>query len=186
MRARRPPLRVISQLLLTVVVLAWAVSARAGALDDFGVQLPRESLPAPDFSLPRLNGGSESLPDLRGKVVILHFWATWCIACRHEMPQLAALWMQHRQDMMVLGVNVDRGNRSGVARFIKEHHVGLPTVLDAAGTVRHRYRIRALPTSYLIGRDGRIVGRIIGERDWSSPAAEKMINDIINQGEVKP
>lgn len=179
-------LRRLSQLLLICVVSAWAVSARAGALADFGVQLPRESLPAPGFSLQRLDGSVMSLSDLRGKVVILHFWATWCIACRHEMPQLAALWMQHRQDVAVLGVNVDRGNRSGVVRFIEAHHVSFPSVLDAAGTVRHRYRIRALPTSYLIGRDGRIVGRVVGERDWSSPAAEKMLNEIINQGEVKP
>ncbi|HKJ83742.1 MAG TPA: TlpA disulfide reductase family protein, partial [Mariprofundaceae bacterium] len=122
--------------------------------------------------------------DLRGKVVILHFWATWCIACRHEMPQLEALWRQHREEMAVLGINVDRGNRSGVARFVKEYHVGFPSVLDAAGTVRHRYRIRALPTSYLIGRDGRMIGRIVGERDWGSPAARKMIDTLVGKGEI--
>lgn len=182
MRVKDFPFR---QLLLMIVVSAWAMNARAGALDDFGVQLPQESLPAPGFSLQRLGGGSESLSDLRGKVVILHFWASWCIACRHEMPQLAALWMQHRQDVAVLGVNVDRGNRSGVARFVQAHHAGFPSVLDAAGVVRNRYRVRALPTTYLIGRDGRIVGRVIGERNWDSPAARNMVDQLINQGEMK-
>jgi len=57
-------------------------------------------------------------------------------------------------------------------------------VLDAAGTVRHRYRIRALPTSYLIGRDGRMIGRIVGERDWGSPAARKMIDTLVGKGEI--
>lgn len=166
-------------LLLLAVLPAWASSARAGALADFGVQVPRKSLPAPDFSLPRLGGGRLSLSALRGRVVLLHFWATWCLSCRREMPQIQALQRHYGRDVAVLGVNVDRGNPAGVARFVRTHGIGFPTVLDADGTVRRRYRIRALPTSYLIGRDGRIIGRIVGVRDWDSPAARALFDRLV-------
>lgn len=78
---------------------------------------------------------------------------------------------------MVVGINVDRGNRAGVARFTEQIHADFSCLLDSAGNVRNRYRIRVLPTSYLIDRDGRTVG----ERNWESPAAERMIYMLLGK-----
>lgn len=170
-----------SLLLLAAAMPAWATPARAGVLADFGVQRPHRSVPAPDFTLPRLGGGPLSPSGLRGRVVLLHFWATWCVSCRQEMPQIGALQARYGKDLAIVGINVDRGNPAGVARFVHTLGLGFPTVLDAAGTVRQRYRIRALPTTYLIGRDGTIIGRIIGARDWHSPAARNLIDRLVGR-----
>jgi len=178
MRARRGAL-------VGLVMLVWAVSAQADPLDSFGVQQPRVSKPAPNFSLAMHGGGEKALADYRGKVVLLTFWATWCAPCRHEMPQVESLWRTYRnRGFVVLGVNVDRGNRTGVADFVRSLHISFPVLLDPEGEVRNRYEVRALPTSYLIGRDGKIIGRIIGERDWSSPKAQAMMTVLIARGET--
>ncbi|MDQ6960659.1 MAG: TlpA disulfide reductase family protein [Mariprofundaceae bacterium] len=176
-------------LLLGTIMLVWVVSAQADTpaqeMDAFGVQVPRIHKSAPDFSLVMLGGEEKALADYRGKVVLLHFWATWCVACRHEMPQIEQLWRRYRDDgLVVLGVNVDRGNISGVRDFMHERKLSFPSVLDPGGGVRNRYEVRALPTSYLINRDGKIIGRIIGERDWSSPASHAMLTAILKQGET--
>jgi len=180
----------IKRLLLGVLMMVWAVSAQAASLDDtlaaFSVQVPRIHKLAPEFSLPRLGGGlggrRDGLQKYRGKVVLLQFWATWCLACRHEMPQIESLWQHYQsQGFVVLGVNVDRGNVSGVRDFVHERGLSFPTVLDSAGDVRNRYEIRAFPTSYLIGRDGLIIGRVIGERDWSSKAAHAMLDAVLSE-----
>jgi len=168
-------------------MLVWAVSARAGVLDDFGVQQPGVHKPAPDFSLATLGGGEKALADYRGKVVLIHFWATWCVACRHEMPQIEQLWQRYRDDgLVVLGVNVDRGNISGVRDFVRQRNLSFPFVLDPDGLVRNRYEIRALPTSYLTGHDGKIMGRIIGERNWNSQEATMMFEQILFQEKAVP
>lgn len=174
----------VKQPLLLLLLLVWAVSARAGTLDEFGVQQPRQYKAAPVFSLPLAGGGTLGLADEKGKLVLLHFWATWCVACRHEMPQVESLWQQYKgQGLVVLGVNVDRGNPSGVQNFVRQGHLSFPVVLDPAGDIRNLYAIRGLPSSYLIGRDGIIIGRIIGERDWSSAAAHAMLAGLLKQGE---
>jgi len=178
-------MRVRSFLLFGIIMLVWAVSARAGVLDDFGVQVPRIHKPAPHFSLTMLDGGKKGLKDYRGKVVLLHFWATWCVACRHEMPQIEQLWQRYRDDgLVVLGVNVDRDNLVGVQDFVHERNLSFPVVLDPDGVVRNTYEIRAFPTSYLIGRDGKIIGRIIGERGWSGDAAIQLIQSLLSKGET--
>ncbi len=170
-----------------LMALAWANIARADPLDAsmaaFGVQQPRVHKLAPDFTLARTDGGAMALSDARGKVVVLHFWATWCVACRHEMPKIEQLWQRYRsRGLVVLGVNADRGNLPAVRDFIHQLNLSFPSLLAPDGAVRNTYGVRALPTSYLIGRDGKIIGRIIGERDWSSPAARAMMRTILKQG----
>jgi len=174
---------------LILTMLPWITPAHAGdlgqALDAFGVQQPRMHKPAPNFSLSTLADGRKKLSDYHGRVVLLNFWATWCSPCRYEMPQIEALWKKYRnQGFAVLAVNVDRGNRTDVADFAHSLHLGFPVLLDPEGTVRNRYGVRALPTSYLIGRDGKIIGRVIGERDWSSSAAQTMIRALLEQGKM--
>jgi len=179
-------MRVRFFLLSSMMLLAWVVSSQAGLLEAFGVQLPSIHKPAPDFSLAALDGGKKALSDEQGKIVLIHFWATWCVACRHEMPQLEHLWRRYRDEgLVVLGINVDRGNLSGVRDFVRQRHLSFPSVLDPDGAVRQRYEVRAFPTTYLIGRDGKIIGRVIGQRDWSSKAADVMIRSLFKRG-VEP
>lgn len=179
----------VKGLLVALLVLVGAASAPAAPateqmLRDFGVQLPKEQKMAPDFTLPGLGGGSVSLSDARGKPVLLHFWASWCVPCRHELPLMHAMaealvteWGGNRFRM--IGVNVDRGDAEHVQHFIDRVVPGFHTLLDPDGVVRSRYAVRALPMTYLIGADGKILGRLMGERDWSSQAARALLHRLI-------
>jgi len=181
----------IKLLLLTILLMmVGATSAPAAPLaveqlmQDFGVQLPKVRKPAPDFSLPKLGGGYTSLADARGKLVLLHFWATWCVPCRHEMPLLHRM-EQHLDsaEFRMICINVNRGDSDEVQAFINQVSPQFHTLLDPEGSVRNRYAVRGLPTTYLIGPDGKIIGRIVGERDWSSGATHAMLAALLKQEE---
>lgn len=123
---------------------------------------------APDFAL-ELDGKAMQLSDLRGKVVVLNFWATWCPPCVEEMPSLIALHQRIAdRGGMVLGVSLD-DDEAAYERFLTEHGVVFPTYLDAGKAIPATYGTAMYPESYVIGRDGRIVRKVVGPQDWISP-----------------
>jgi len=174
--------------MLICLLVIGSVNAGAATLDqlmqEFGVQQPQEKKEAPDFSLQGIDGEQVKLSDFRGQPLLLHFWATWCVPCRHEMPLLHALERQDGSGFHIVCVNVNRGNPAKVKAFIDEVTPRFHTLLDPTGAVRKRYAVRGLPTTYLIDSDGKISGRMIGERDWSSPVGRAMIR-AFTQGEQK-
>ncbi|MFQ5509127.1 MAG: peroxiredoxin family protein [Leptospirillia bacterium] len=158
-----------------------AAGERQSALAAMGVQAPKTRLPAPDFTLRTLEGGAVRLSDYTGKVVLLNFWATWCTPCAREMPDMEALWKGHRAaGFELLAINVERGRGKTARRFVKHHGLTLPVALDTDGEVRRLYEVgRLLPFSYLIGRDGRFIGKVVGERDWAGAEADALIRDLL-------
>ena len=181
MRVSRIIFGIIGLMLVVGVFITPAAHADTlSAMHTFGVQLPRTEKPAPDFTLRTLSGKPVTLHALRGKFILLHFWATWCVPCREEMPKLHTLAQTFAgQPLQIVCINVDRGNRDGVQQFIDRVTPGFHTLLDPSGEVRRAYAIRILPTTYLINPQGHIIGRIMGERDWSSPAARAMLTPMI-------
>lgn len=167
------------------IVLLFALSnwVEAETFPLTEVELPEERLPAPDFSLERLSDAKQSsLSDYRGKVVVLNFWATWCAPCQEEMPVMQQLWERYRlHGFEIIAVAADRRGRKSVAPFIEAHGFEYPALLDSDGAVRNRYEVVGLPMSYLIGRDGKISGRIIGIIDWNSPEAYQTIEQLLGQ-----
>jgi len=152
------------------------------ALKSMNVTAPKAFLPAPSFSLSDIEQQTVRLSDYRGKLVLLNFWASFCAPCRREMPALESLWLRYRdQGLVVLALSADRDNLQRVSAFINEGRYSFPVLLDTEGEVRKTYEVRALPTSYLIGRDGRFVGRIIGEREWDSVRGRKMIELLLSR-----
>ena len=121
------------------------------------------STPAPDFSLDSLDGRSIRLSDLRGKAVLLNFWATWCSPCKIEMPWFVELQNQYGpQGLQIVGVAMDDSGRDEIAKFAKEMGVNYP-VLIGKDSVSDAYGgVPALPESFFIGRDGKIVDKIMG------------------------
>ncbi len=117
---------------------------------------PKAGSRAIDFTLPTFDGGKVTLSDLRGKVVLLDFWASWCVPCREEMPYLDLLMKTYaKSDFLVLAVNID--NESGNAlKFLQEHKIGLKPVWDVEKKVVAAYDIATMPTAFLIDRRGRI------------------------------
>jgi peroxiredoxin len=123
---------------------------------------------APDFAL-QLNGKPARLQDLRGKVVVLDFWASWCPPCVEETPALIEL--QRRiadRGGMVLGVSMD-DDPNAYEAFLKEHGVNFPTYLDSSKAIPATYGTSMYPEAYIIGRNGRIVRKVVGPQDWTSP-----------------
>lgn len=168
-------------ILATLLPLCWPAFAASlnEQMQALNIDVPRERLPAPLFDLPMLDGTHARLQGYRDQPVLLHFWATFCEPCRKEMPALESLARKLADsDLVVLAIAVDRSDRRVVERFVQRYGLHLPIPLDTDGTVRKQYDIDALPTTYLIGRDGRFIGRSIGERDWNDPALTALMEQL--------
>ncbi len=172
--------------MVSVMALLFTGSAYADPFAALGVEQPKTRLAAPEFSLELLSDASQStLTEYRGKVVLLNFWATWCSPCREEMPAMQQLWERYRAEgFEILAVAGDRRGRKNVAPFIAEHGFEYPVLLDPDGEVRNRYEVVGLPMSYLIGRDGKISGRVVGVIDWTSPDAHEMIEMLLQKSAI--
>ncbi len=157
-------------------------SAAEDLYEALRVVKPKIAKPAPVFTLKTLHGGEINLEDLKGKTVLLHFWATWCKPCIKEMPTMEKFYNTFKDKKFeILAVSIDRGNVKGVESFVKMTGMTFPVLLDQDQTVRKKYFINGLPTSYLIDDKGKMKGFISGERDWSSKDAIQLMNSIINK-----
>jgi thiol-disulfide isomerase/thioredoxin len=143
------------------------------------VQPLPEPLPAPALSLRGMDGRPLRLDDLKGQVVFLNFWATWCVPCRQEMPAMERLYQNYRErGFAVVAVNF-RESKAEIQRFVKELSLSFPVGMDAEGTGAHAFGVRGLPVTYLLGRDGRILWKAIGSREWNSPASRAYFEKIL-------
>ncbi len=131
---------------------------------------------APSFAATTLDGATLSLDDVRGRVVVLNFWATWCGPCRAEMPELARYQAEHGDRVAILGVNMQEPS-SVVAPFVLQYGGTLPIVLDESGAVAAPYRVTGLPTSVILDRAGVIRARVVGPmtRDVLAGRVEQLL-----------
>jgi peroxiredoxin len=139
-------------------------------------------LPAPDFTFPGLDGKMVSLSDYRGKVVLVNIWATWCPPCVEEMPSMEKLYQKLKgKDFEILAVSIDSLGVKAVAPFMKKHKLTFPALIDSAGTLRTSYRTTGIPESFIIDKDGILVEKIIGPRDWTRPAILSFLNNLMQK-----
>ncbi|HTW58943.1 MAG TPA: TlpA disulfide reductase family protein [Terriglobales bacterium] len=140
-------------------------SARASSTSFSGIM---KSAPAPDFTLQSLDGKNMSLSDLRGKAVLLNFWATWCGPCKIEMPWFVELQNEYgSQGLQIVGVAMDDSSKEDIAKFAKDMGVNYPVLIGKEAVGDEYGGVPALPESFFIGRDGKIVDKIIGLRGKS-------------------
>lgn len=120
--------------------------------------------PAPEIALADLNGQKHALADFRGKIVVLNFWATWCIPCEEEMPLLKEVQKKHGERVTVIAVSLDEeNNRANVENFVKRHKLNFPVWMGGTTADLGRFGLgEALPGTAFIDEEGRIVGRVLG------------------------
>ncbi|MDR1863046.1 MAG: TlpA family protein disulfide reductase [Treponema sp.] len=141
------------------------VKAFAGA----GLPLSGEKIDPIDFTLPLLNGTSQKLSDLKGKVVFLNFWATWCPPCRQEMPSIESLYQRFKsQGLEILAVDCQEESRD-VSAFMRRNRFSFSAALDESGEVSNYYGITAIPTTYIVDRSGKIILKVAGSLNWNNP-----------------
>lgn len=134
---------------------------------------------APDFTLPTMDGKQVSLRQYRGKVVFLNFWATWCIPCREEMPSLERLHQTYQSRGLAI-ISIDlKESAEQVQAFFAKLGLSFPSLLDQSGSVFRDYLVAGMPTTYLIGRDGMLLARGVGGRDWLRAEALELIKELV-------
>ena len=156
--------------LVTIIILAlgaawiWLSAVTPGETTSGAIPAPQEGFQAPDFELNTLNGEQVLLSDLRGKAILLNFWATWCPPCRSEMPAMQHVYMDYEQDgFVILAVNnLRQDRRENVESFILEENLTFPVLLDNSGSVSTRYQVNSMPTSFFIDPEGIIREVVIG------------------------
>ncbi|MGQ0548787.1 MAG: TlpA family protein disulfide reductase [Armatimonadota bacterium] len=150
--------------LTAVLALLAFVTVRTNRPASISVALAQGLTPdAPPFVLPRLNGeGTIDIASLRGKVVVINFWASWCVPCRAEAPMLEATWQRYKdRGVIVLGINVQDLTPEAL-RFVKETKTTFPLVRDRDNAVFRAYGLTGLPETFFVDRAGRIVRKFRG------------------------
>ena len=141
---------------------------------------------APAFELPTSDGKMVALGGLKGKVLLLNFWATWCPPCREEMPSMERLYQEFKdQGLAVLAVNI-RESPKQVERFMRDFRLTFPALLDTDATVSGRYGVRGLPSTYLVDRTGHVVGQAVGARDWAGASAKALVRSLLAPAAARP
>ncbi len=136
---------------------------------------------APEFSLRDADGKGHRLSQHRGKVVLINFWATWCPPCRREMPSMQRAWDRLKgEDFMMLAVNVGEDEDTVFAfSFATGVTLDFPILLDRDSAAIRAWPVRALPTSFILDREGRMVYRAVGGREWDDPQLLEKIRALI-------
>lgn len=142
---------------------------------------PKVGQVAPDFTLKDVNGKTYTLSQLRGKVVLVNFWATWCPPCRAEMPSMEKLnAMLKGQDFVLLAINIEEDAADVVKEFLQQHHHSFPVLLDGDLKVQQEYGIYQFPETFILRRDGIVADHVIGAIDWTNPRVVSFIKFLIS------
>jgi peroxiredoxin len=180
-------------LLAGVLLVALSQSRRAGLPTSQQTEQAAENLghdghgpvaageKAAAFKLTDLSGDPVSLADLRGKVVFLNIWATWCAPCREEMPSMEKLYqrLQGNKRFVMLAVSQDTSSPAEVAAYVKQHGYHFDVLLDPQNSVAEAYKVTGVPETFIIDGAGRIVAHHSGAFDWSQPEIRDALEELL-------
>jgi peroxiredoxin len=147
---------------------------------------PQVGMPAPDFTLPDLEGELHDLSEFRGRVVVLNFWATWCPPCIDEMPSLQRLHQAlSERGVAVIAVSVDE-RFSDVPDFVEKFDLTFPVLYDEGKKVSRKYQTFKYPETYILDREGRLKSKVVGPRDWAAPTVIRDMVDLLKDEPPPP
>jgi peroxiredoxin len=142
----------------------------------------QEGYMAPRFSLRNLKGNMEGLDDHLGKVIVVNFWATWCVPCVKEMPSFENLYRRYRsQGLTLLAVSLDKGDSTKVQEFADKYKLSFPILLDTKGVAEKLYPSFSIPFTYVIDKQGRVVARVDGAKNWESSETFEAVEHLLKQ-----
>jgi peroxiredoxin len=166
--------------LILILLVALVFTAEGGESDLFSkirIDPIKGDKKAPDFSLRDLNGNKVEIKPLKGKIILLNFWATWCGPCKEEIPALEVLHQQFKEkNLVLLTISVDYEGLKPVQEFMNKHHYTFPVLLDPQGETLDLFEVKEIPTTFIIDKKGGMIGRAIGPRDWKNPEVFSLIN----------
>lgn len=146
----------------------------------YSVQTWPSGKPAPALQASDLQGRTWRLADLRGKVVLVNFWASWCEPCRAEMPSLQHLAQTHADCLLVLTVNFKEAPAVAL-RFAQRMGLGLPVLPDLQGGMARAWGVKVFPSTVVLGSDGRVRAILQGELDWAGEEAHQLLKPLLPQ-----
>jgi peroxiredoxin len=160
-------------------------TSRTAATGDHYVQEPptvAAGARAANFTLQSLAGGEISMAQLRGKVVFLNIWATWCGPCREEMPSMETLYDEFKshKDFVMLAISQDERGRDVVAPYVAKNGYHFTVLLDPKNLVSTAYNVSGVPETFIIDRAGRIVAHHLGAFDWSRPDVKEALQQLLD------
>ena len=153
-------------------------------LDGFeraGITEFKDGQRGPAFSLLTLDGRRATLADYRDKLVILNFWATWCVPCTDEMPTLEALWKAYRaRGLVVVGVSVDRGApRALLEPYVRNLALTFPILLDPDSATATAWRVTGIPATFVVRPGGEVAGVAMGAREWHGEPMQALLEGLL-------
>jgi peroxiredoxin len=169
-------------LIATLFILSTlpANSEEGNLYSKIGIQSIGDKKKAPHFYLEGLNGEKVQLKALKGKIIFLNFWATWCGPCKEEMPSMEALWQQFRgKDFVLLSISVDYEGVKPVKEYIEKQRYTFRVVIDPQCEVLDLYEVKAIPTTLIIDKKGQIIAMAIGPKDWKGPEAISLVDLLL-------
>ncbi|MGH7259634.1 MAG: TlpA disulfide reductase family protein [Nitrospiraceae bacterium] len=168
---------VVSSVAVAVLILVFGIVW----LQSSKYEPPKVGKVAPDFALVDLNDKPVRLSDLRGKVVFLNFWATWCKPCKEEMPSMEVLHKNFEKDgLVVLAVSIDRVTTTkDIPPFIKSMNLSFPVLIDSWGKTDMPYKRMGVPETFIIDQQGVIREIVIGPRDWTRLDSLNVLMDLL-------
>jgi cytochrome c biogenesis protein CcmG/thiol:disulfide interchange protein DsbE len=169
-------------LVVLAAMLSWSAGAGASpeAMKALGILEPRQSTAAPNVTLPTLQGKPLALSDFRGRVVLVNFWATWCVPCQWEMPLMEKLYQAYKaRGFVVVAIALDQEGKPVVEPFVKEKKLTYPVLLDPSHRGARQFGLVGVPATFLIGPDGFIKGVTYGPKEWDGPEARALIESLL-------
>ncbi|MEE8553253.1 MAG: TlpA disulfide reductase family protein, partial [Desulfobacterales bacterium] len=143
------------------------------------IRMPRIAPPV-EISLLDIHDKRVTLADFKGKIVFLNFWTTWCPECRIEMPLMEKLHKRFKdKDFAMVAVNL-REPATQVKKFFDKHKLTFTALLDSKGKIGSRFGIRAVPTTFILDKEGGIIGKVFGSREWTSQKSFDLFEHLIN------
>jgi peroxiredoxin len=175
-------LNCILVLFLLLFIHPFAGGSEEELFSKIGIAAIRGDNKVPVFSLKDLNGKKVEIKQFKGKIILINFWATWCAPCKEEMPSMEILHRQFEEkNFVLLTVSVDYGGVKSVQEFINKHQYTFPVLLDPKGEIFDLFKVKGIPTTFLVDKKGKMIGKAIGPRDWKSQEVFSLISLLIEK-----